>query len=100
MSESSLSQVLSSLERLQKEVASIKGDVNVIKGKSSKHLLEPLAQVRSTDTSRQLQESDNDKLTQELVGKTSAETEDTSDGARLAQVLPATEEHLVSTFMS
>jgi len=76
MSESSLSQVLSSLERLQKEVASIKGDVDIIKGKSSKHLLEPLAQVRSTDTSGQLQGSDDDNeslLTQELVGETSAE---------------------------
>ena len=86
MFESSLSQVLSSLERLQKKVTSIKEDVDTIKGKSSKHLLELLAQVQSTDTSGQLQESDDDNkllLTQELVGRTSAETENASDGARL-----------------
>jgi len=103
MFESSLSQVLSSLERLQKKVASIKEDVDTIKGKSSKHLSEPLAQVWSTNTGGQLQESDDDNeslLTQELVGKTSAETEDASDGAQLVQVLPTTKEHLVSAFVS
>jgi len=39
-------------------------------------------------------------LTQELVGETSAETEDASDGAWLAQVLPATAEHLMRAFVS